>query len=77
MLGYSRAELLGRALWEIGPFQNVAASQTGFRELQRNEYIRYEDLPLETKNHERRSVEFVSNLYLVEGARVIQCNIPT
>lgn len=75
MLGYSRAELLGRALWEIGPFQNVAASQTGFRELQRNEYIRYEDLPLETKNHERRSVEFVSNLYLVEGARVIQCNI--
>jgi diguanylate cyclase (GGDEF)-like protein/PAS domain S-box-containing protein len=75
MLGYSRAELLGRALWEIGPFQDVAASQNAFRELQRNEYIRYEDLPLETKNHERRSVEVVSNVYLVDGARVIQCNI--
>jgi diguanylate cyclase (GGDEF)-like protein/PAS domain S-box-containing protein len=75
LLGYSRTELLGRALWEIGPFKDVAASRNAFRELQRNEYIRYEDLPLETKDHERRSVEFVSNVYLEEGARVIQCNI--
>jgi PAS domain S-box-containing protein len=75
MLGYSRTELIGRALWEIGPFKDVAATRNAFRELQRNEYIRYEDLPLETKNHERRNVEFVSNVYLEEGARVIQCNI--
>jgi diguanylate cyclase (GGDEF)-like protein/PAS domain S-box-containing protein len=75
LLGYSRAELVGRALWEIGPFKDVAASQKAFRELQRNEYIRYEDLPLETRDHERRNVEFVSNLYLVDGVRVIQCNI--
>ena len=75
LLGYSRTELLGRTLWEIGPFKDVAASRNAFRELQQNEYIRYEDLPLETKDHERRSVEFVSNVYLVEGARVIQCNI--
>ena len=75
MLGYSHAELVGRTLWEIGPFKDVAASRSAFRELQRNEYIRYEDLPLETKDNERRSVEFVSNLYLVGGERVIQCNI--
>jgi PAS domain-containing protein len=47
MLGYSRTELVGRTLWEIGPFRDVAASRNAFRELQRNEYIRYEDLPLE------------------------------
>jgi diguanylate cyclase (GGDEF)-like protein/PAS domain S-box-containing protein len=75
MLGYSRTELIGRALWEIGPFKDVAASRNAFRELQRNEYIRYEDLPLETKEHERRNVEFVSNVFLVDGARAIQCNI--
>jgi diguanylate cyclase (GGDEF)-like protein/PAS domain S-box-containing protein len=75
LLGYSHAELVGRMLWEIGPFKDVAASRSAFRELQRNEYIRYEDLPLETKDNERRNVEFVSNLYLVEGERVIQCNI--
>lgn len=75
LLGYSRAELVGRTLWEIGPFKDVAASRNAFRELQRNEYIRYDDLPLETKDHERRNVEFVSNVYLADGARVIQCNI--
>lgn len=75
LLGYSRTELLGRELWEIGPFKDVAASRDAFRELQRNEYIRYEDLPLETKDHERRSVEFVSNVYLENDTRVIQCNI--
>jgi PAS domain S-box-containing protein len=75
LLGYSHSELIGRALWEIGPFKDVAASRNAFRELQQNEYIRYEDLPLETKDHERRNVEFVSNVFLVEGARMIQCNI--
>lgn len=75
MLGYSHTELLGRKLWEIGPFRDVAASQTSFRQLQSNEYIRYENLPLETKSGERRQVEFISNLYEVDSARVIQCNI--
>ena len=75
LLGYSHDELVGRALWEIGPFKDVAASRNAFRELQRNEYIRYEDLPLETKDRERRNVEFVSNVYLADGARTIQCNI--
>jgi diguanylate cyclase (GGDEF)-like protein len=43
--------------------------------LQNTDYIRYEDLPLETKAGERKQVEFVSNVYLVNGWRVIQCNI--
>jgi diguanylate cyclase (GGDEF)-like protein/PAS domain S-box-containing protein len=75
MLGYSHAELLGKRLWEIGPFRDIAASQDAFRELQRREYIRYDNLPLETKGHEQRQVEFVSNLYLANGQRVIQCII--
>lgn len=75
MLGYTHAEMLGKALWEIGPFKDVAASQTAFRQLQTKEYIRYENLPLETKGEQKRHVEFVSNLYLVDGKRVIQCNI--
>jgi PAS domain S-box-containing protein len=75
MLGYSHAELLGKTLWEIGPFRDIAASQSAFRQLQSNEYIRYENLPLETQEQQRRQVEFVSNVYLVDGHRVIQCNI--
>jgi PAS domain S-box-containing protein len=75
LLGYSHAELLGKRLWEIGPFRDIAASQAAFRKLQNKEYIRYDNLPLETKGHRHRHVEFVSNLYLVNGMRVIQCNI--
>ena len=75
MLGYSKAELIGKALWEIGPVKDIAASQEAMHHLQNTDYIRYEDLPLETKAGERKQVEFVSNVYLVNGFRVIQCNI--
>jgi diguanylate cyclase (GGDEF)-like protein/PAS domain S-box-containing protein len=75
LLGYSHAELLGKRLWEIGPFRDITASQDAFRELQTKEYIRYDNLPLETKRQDHIQVEFVSNVYLVDGTRVIQCNI--
>lgn len=75
LLGYPESELIGKALWEIGPVRDIPASQEAMRELQKNEYIRYEDIPLETKAGVRKSVEFVSNVYQVNGFRVIQCNI--
>jgi two-component system cell cycle sensor histidine kinase/response regulator CckA len=75
MLGYSHEEFLGKKLWEIGPFKDLEASRTAFEELQQREYIRYEDLPLQTKAGQLMQVEFVSNVYDVDGQRVIQCNI--
>jgi PAS domain S-box-containing protein len=75
MLGYSREQLLGNKLWEIGPFKDTQASQASFRELQREAYVRYEDLPLETRAGKSINVEFVSNVYQVDGSKVIQCNI--
>jgi PAS domain S-box-containing protein len=44
-------------------------------ELQQNEYVRYDDLPLETSDGRIVHVEFVSNVYLANNAKVIQCNI--
>jgi PAS domain S-box-containing protein len=75
MLGYTRDELIGRELWQIGLLKDEGASQSAFRELQDRGFIRYEDLPLETKEGERREVEFVSNLYDEDGQKVIQCNV--
>ena len=75
LLGYSRAELLGKTLWEIGPFKNIAANRTAFRKLQRKGYIRYDNLPLETKGRKSRHVEFVSNVFLENGRKMIQYNI--
>lgn len=75
LLGYSHVEMLGKMLWEIGPFKDIAASRGAFRKLQKRKYIRYDDLPLETKERHHRHVEFVSNVYRENGTRVIQCNI--
>ncbi|MBA2735051.1 MAG: PAS domain S-box protein, partial [Acidobacteria bacterium] len=46
-----------------------------FRELQARGYIRYEDMPLQTKAGKQWNVEFISNVYLEDGNQVIQCNI--
>jgi PAS domain S-box-containing protein len=75
LLGYTREELLGKELWEIGLLKDEEASREAFRELQMKHFIRYEDLPLQNKQGQRREVEFVSNLYMENGHEVIQCNI--
>ena len=74
-LDYSREEFLGKALWEIGLFRDIEASKSAFLELMAKGYIRYEDLPLKTKDGLFISVEFVSNVYQVNRKKVIQCNI--
>jgi len=75
LLGYSYDTLRGKHIWDIGVFKDIAASKEAFKTLQDNEYIRYDDLPLETLDGQSVDVEFVSNIYLVDHARVIQCNI--
>jgi len=75
MLGYSRDEFVEKKLWEVGAFRDIEASMDAFEALQKKEYIRYEDLPLKTKDGRLVQVEFVSNVYLVGGEKVIQCNI--
>jgi two-component system cell cycle sensor histidine kinase/response regulator CckA len=75
LLDYSAEEFIGKALWEIGPFKDVAASKTAFRELQAQKYVRYETLPLSTRAGRSINVEFVSNVYRVNHKKVIQCNI--
>ena len=75
LLGYSYEELQGRELWEIGTFKDIGYSKFAFTELQLRGDIRYEDMPLETKTGKSISVEFISNVYLSDHEKVIQCNI--
>ena len=75
MLAYSREEFLGKKLWEIGAFIDTEKSISAFKELQIKGYVRYEDLPLKTKDGRFINVEFVSNVYEVNQMKVIQCNI--
>jgi PAS domain S-box-containing protein len=75
MLGFSHEEFLGKHIWDLGFFKDIVANQANFLELQQKEYIRYENLPLETVDGRRINVEFVSNVYQVGGGRVIKCTI--
>jgi len=75
LLDYPFESIIGLQLWEIGLFEDIAANQAAFEKLQTEEYIRYENLPLRTKAGKQIQVEFVSNVYFVGSAKVIQCNI--
>lgn len=75
LLGYPRSEFLGKQLWEFGIFKDLVANQDAFRKLQSEKYIRYENLPLESIDGRTIWVEFVSNVYAVNGEQIIQCNI--
>lgn len=75
LLGYTRDEFLNKKLWEISTFKDTKLNKRAFSELQRTKYIRYDDLPLETKDGTKISVEFVSNMYECDGIDIIQCNI--
>lgn len=75
MLGYPLDYFVGRHLWELGFLKDKSFAKHAFEKLKTDGYIRYEDLPLETKQGTAISVEFVSNVYLVGDKRIIQCNI--
>jgi two-component system, cell cycle sensor histidine kinase and response regulator CckA len=75
ILGYSRQHFLQHKLWDIGLFEDVELCKRTFKRLQQDRYVRYENLPLRHKSGERVEVEFVSNVYEVDGNKVIQCNV--
>jgi len=75
MLGCTRETVLGKPLWEIGIFKDAAASQAVFQDMRDRQYVRREDLPLKTCDGRSIDVEFVSNTYLLDQEKVIQCNI--
>lgn len=75
MLGYSKDIILNKSIWEIGPFKDTDENSDIFLTLQENDYIRYDNMPLETSDGRHIAVEFVSNVYYVNEKKVIQCNI--
>ena len=75
LLGYSRDDLIGTELWNLGLFGDKSANEAAVRELQEKGYLRYEHLPLKSKSGQRVDVEVVANAYEENQEKVIQCNI--
>ena len=75
LLGYSKEEFLGKKLWELGAFKDIQAAKFAYLELQNKGYIRYENLPLRTKDGRDAEVEFISNVFMVDNLKVARCTI--
>ena len=75
LLRYPREELIGKELWQIGTAEDISASKAAVVELQERDFVRYQDLPLESSEGTITQVEVVANGYLEGDKRVIQCNI--
>jgi PAS domain S-box-containing protein len=67
--------VIGKKLSEIGLFCNREESERAFIELKENGYIRFDDMPIKQQNGTIKQVEFISNVYLANNTKVIQCNI--
>jgi PAS domain S-box-containing protein len=75
LLGFSRGEMIGKTVGELSPFKDIESNQVMLERLQKNGYVRYENLPLETRDGRKIAVEFVSNVYQAGDCNVIQCNV--
>jgi PAS domain S-box-containing protein len=75
MLGYSQAYFFGKKLWETAPFKNSDPFKFAFTQTSNMDYIRYDNLRLETSDGRLIDVEFIVNIYFIDHTKVAQCNI--
>ncbi|HCE42981.1 MAG TPA: hypothetical protein DET40_05495 [Lentisphaeria bacterium] len=75
LLSYADEELRDRHLWDVGIFKDPELPGKAFLQLKTQYYIRYEDLPLETKRGKQLDVEFSCTVCQVGGKKFIRCNI--
>jgi PAS domain S-box-containing protein len=75
LLSSSYREMVGKTVGELSPFKDIEPNKVMLERLQEDGYVRYEDLPLQTRDGRHVDVEFVSNVYPVGDKKVIQCNI--
>src|ERR1700686_437734 len=59
LLGFSRNEMLGKTVGELSPFKDIESNKIMLERLQKDGYVRYENLPLETRDGRHIAVEFV------------------
>ena len=75
LLGFPRSKMIGQTVGELSPFKDIWSNQAMLERLQKDGYVRYENLPLETRDGRKIAVEFVSNVYQAGDRNVIQCNV--
>jgi len=75
MLEHPQADLVNKSIWEIGCFKNETGIKEVLNELQDRGYVRHDNVTMETNESKLLHVEFIGNLYYVDGKQVVQCNV--
>jgi PAS domain S-box-containing protein len=75
MLGFTRDELIGIPIWELGPFRDIVSNKGKFEQLHQKGYVLSENLPMELRDGRKIAVEFVTNVYQAGDRNAIQCNV--
>jgi PAS domain S-box-containing protein len=75
LLGFSKEEMMGKTVGELSPFKDIEENKVMLSRLQKDGFVRYEDLPMETRDGRKVAVEFVCNVYKAGDVNVIQCNV--
>jgi PAS domain S-box-containing protein len=75
LLGFSRGEMAGKTVAQLHLFQGIDSNQAMLERLRKDGFVRYEDLPVETRDGRHLAVEFVSHVYQAGEIKVIQCNV--
>ena len=75
LLGYPLEYCIGKHLWELGFIKNKVHAQHAFTALKTKGYIRYQDLPLETKDGRSIDVDFISHAFTAGDREIFQCSL--
>ncbi len=75
LLGFSHDEMIGKIVGELSPSRDIVSNRVMLNRLQKDGHVRYENLPLQTKDGRHIAVEFVCSVYQAGIVKVIQCDI--
>jgi PAS domain S-box-containing protein len=75
LLGFTVEELRGKNLREIDQLKDTLSSKISFDQMQECGYVRYNHLPLVTRDGRQIVVEVVANTYRVDEQKLVQCDI--
>ncbi len=74
-LGYSKHNLLTKLLWEIDAVRNNFETAEAFKNVLSKDYVRFEELDLNTAANKKVKIEFIGITYTVNESKVIQCHL--
>lgn len=75
LTGLEYSDLLGKELYQIGMFKDIAENKAAFKQLQQTGYLRHEHLPMQNTRGDQVHIEMIANTYQEDGHLVAQCNI--